>query len=59
MRQHEVLLYEHSTEVKKQTGAKWQKEELGPMTLIVNDRALKPLGLTCQRISCIHILLKE
>ena len=47
------LLYEHSVEVKKQAGAKWQE------TLIVTDRALKPLTLTCQRISCTHIWLKE
>jgi hypothetical protein len=59
MRKHEALLYGRSTEVKKQTGAKGQKEELGLMTLIENDRALKPLALTCRRISCTHILLKE
>ena len=59
MRQHEALLYEHSTEVKKQAGTKGQTEELGLMTLIVNDQALKPLALTCRRISCTHILLKE
>jgi hypothetical protein len=53
MRQHEALLYEHSTEVKKQGGVKWQE------TLIVKDRALKPLTLTCRRISCTRISLKR
>ena len=54
MRQHEALLYEHLIEVKKQIGVKWQKK-----TLILDYRALKPLKLTCRRISCPHILLKE
>ena len=44
------LLYEHSVEVKRQAGQE---------TLIVTDRALKPLTPTCRRISCTHILLKE
>ena len=47
MQQQEVLLYEHSAEVKKQAAVKWL-QELGLMTLIVNDQALKLLGLTCR-----------
>ena len=57
MRQHKALLYGHSTEVQEQTGAKRQKEEL--VTMIVEDRALKLLALTCRRIFCTRISLKE
>jgi hypothetical protein len=46
MRQHKALLYGHSTEVQEQAGAKRQGV-LGLMTMIVEDRALKLLALTC------------
>lgn len=52
VRRHEALLYGNSTLVKRQ-------EELGLMTMIVKDRALKPLPLTCRGISCTDIFLKE